>query len=229
MSGNKILILEDDETMASELKLFLKIQGYECDTINDGLLLFEQDLKKYCVFILDINVPTINGIDVCKMLRENDKLTPILMLTAYSDVSNKVTALDNGADDYLVKPFHFDELLARLKALLRRSATVESEADVVHTVEDLVLNTADMTVSRGGKAISLTPKEYKLLELLVLSKGQTLSKQFITSKVWDLNFETGTNTIEVYINFLRSKIDKGFDVKLIHTRPGYGYFLKRID
>jgi DNA-binding response OmpR family regulator len=229
MSESNILILEDDLTMASELKLFLDSQNYSCDLVHDGYSLFERDLQKYCLFILDINVPNLNGIQVCEKIRAQDPSTPILMLTAYGAVSDKVTAFNCGADDYLVKPFHFIELVARLKALLRRSVSASPDQTHRYQVEDLVLNTENMTVERGGRPITLTPKEYKLLELLVKANGQTLSKQLITSKVWDMNFDTGTNTIEVYINFLRSKIDKGFDVKLIHTRPGYGYFLKRAE
>jgi DNA-binding response OmpR family regulator len=148
------------------------------------------------------------------------------MLTAYSDVQDKVQALNYGADDYLVKPFHLDELSARIKALLRRSAQPLQEPDTIFQVADLVINTTEMKVSRGGKPITLTPKEYRLLELLAKQGGRTVSKQTIAEQVWDIHFETGTNTIEVYISFLRNKVDKGFDVPLIHTRAGYGYYLK---
>lgn len=228
MSLAKILLLEDDTTMASEVKLFLENQGYECCVVHDGALLFKEDLKQVDLYLLDINVPTYNGMQVCKKIREYDKASPILMLTAYGAVADKVKALEFGADDYLVKPFHFEELLARIKALLRRSKAGD-ENDITYKIEDLLINTTQMSVSRGDKKISLTPKEYKLLELLAASNGRIVSKQLIASKVWDANFETGTNTIEVYINFLRSKVDKGFGHKLIHTKPGYGYYLKRLD
>jgi len=178
------------------------------------------------LYILDINVPSLNGIEVCKRIRETDQTTPVLMLTAYGGVEDKVQALEHGADDYLVKPFHLVELLARIKALLRRGKSPQQASETVFTIEDLVINVTEMRVHRAGKEIMLTPKEYKLLELLAYAKGRTVSKQTIAEQVWDLNFETGTNTIEVYISFLRNKIDKGFDTTLIHTRPGFGYYLK---
>ncbi len=228
MAIANILILEDDVTMASEVKLFLNSQDFECQIVDDGGLLFKEDLSRFNLFLLDINVPTYNGMQVCKKIRDYDKTSPILMLTAYGAISDKVKALEFGADDYLVKPFHFEELLARIKALLRRSK-VDDENDLIYKVEDLLINTTQMSVTRSDKKIALTPKEYKLLELLAASNGRVVSKQLIASKVWDANFETGTNAIEVYINFLRSKVDKGFDHKLIHTKPGYGYYLKRLD
>ncbi len=222
-----ILLLEDDLKLASEVKIFLTAENYHCDVVYDGLLFSEQSGRKYYhLYILDINVPNINGIEVCKRLRILDALTPVLMLTAYCGVQDKVQALNYGADDYLVKPFHLDELLARVKALLRRSNNPQKEVTKMYEVGDLVIDAAEMRVRRAGKEIALTPKEYKLLELLVLSAGKTVSKQTIAEEVWDINFETGTNTIEVYISFLRNKIDKGFKTPLIHTRPGYGYYLK---
>jgi len=195
--------------------------------VYDGLVfLKQQKIKEYQLYILDINVPSLNGIEICKKIREEDKTTPILMLTAYSAIDDKVEALNYGADDYLVKPFHFEELNARLKALFRRTAGANSAEAITYKIADLELFPDEMKVSRAGNPINLTPKEYKLLELLIKSKGRTVSKQTIAEDVWDINFETGTNTIEVYINFLRNKVDKGFEKKLIHTRPGYGYYLK---
>lgn len=223
----RILLLEDDYKMSQEIQQYLNNQSYHCDVVYDGLVfLKQQKLNDYQLYILDINVPSLNGIEICKKIREEDKTTPILMLTAYSAIDDKVEALNYGADDYLVKPFHFEELNARLKALLRRTgANIESE-DLSFKIADLEMFPLEMIVCRAGVPINLTPKEYKLLELLIKSKGRTVSKQTIAEDVWDINFETGTNTIEVYINFLRNKIDKGHDKKLIHTRPGYGYFLK---
>ena len=168
----------------------------------------------------------MNGLDVCKKIRETDRHTPILMLTAFGEVNDKVDALNKGADDYIVKPFHFDELMARINALLRRSGQQHTDPDAFIQIDDLVINTSQLTVSRAGKNIELTPKEFKLLELLAQAKGRPVSKQTISEQVWDINFDTGTNTIEVYVNFLRNKIDKGFSTKLIHTRPGFGYFMK---
>lgn len=223
----KILLLEDDYKMSQEIQQYLQNQSYDCDVVYDGLVfLKQQKLNKYSLYILDINVPSLNGIDVCKKIREEDNSTPILMLTAYSAVDDKVEALNYGADDYLIKPFHFEELLARIKALIRRTSGINSLENPIYKIADLELFSEEMKVSRAGIPINLTPKEYKLLELLFKSKGKTISKQIIAEEVWDINFETGTNTIEVYINFLRNKIDKGYEKKLIHTRPGYGYFLK---
>ena len=223
----KILLLEDDFKLATEVRRFFEKKGDHCEIIYDGLLFFRQAVQAdYDLYLLDINVPSLNGLDVCRKIRETDPQTPILMLTAYSDVQDKVKALDFGADDYLVKPFHLEELNARAKALARRSLQPQNIPDKIYQVADLVINTTEMKVSRGGQEITLTPKEYKLLELLAKQGGRTVSKQTIAEQVWDIHFETGTNTIEVYISFLRNKIDKGADTPLIHTRAGYGYYLK---
>jgi DNA-binding response OmpR family regulator len=223
----KILILEDDYKMGAELRQFFINKSFICDQVYDGLLFFKQtELADYDLYILDVNVPGINGLEVCKRVRQSNRAIPILMLTAYSAVEDKVTALEFGADDYLVKPFHLEELLARVNALLRRSAHSVIEEKHVFEIEDLIINTADQKVTRSGKEIVLTPKEYRLLELLASAQGRTVSKQTIASKVWDINFETGTNTIEVYINYLRNKVDKGFERSLIQTRAGFGYYLK---
>lgn len=226
MKRPAILLLEDDIKLCTEIKFFLDRHHYDCSAVYDGISFLKQkSLHRYQLYILDINTPGLNGIEVCKKIREEDSRTPILMLTAYSAVEDKVQALNFGADDYLVKPFHFDELDARLKALLRRTSVVKPMENV-YRIGDLVIDAAERRVSRGNKEIHLTPKEYKLLELLAESGGQTISKRTIAEQVWDINFETGTNTVEVYISFLRNKIDKGFAYPLIHTRAGYGYYLK---
>lgn len=222
-----ILLLEDDFKLALEIKKFLERHHYTCEVVYDGLVFFKEAVRdNYDLYILDINVPSRNGIDVCQRIRATDATTPVLMLTAYSDIEDKVKALSLGADDYLVKPFHLDELLARIKALLRRTGSKIQANDTIYSILDMEINATEMRVSRAGKEITLTPKEYKLLELLAKNKGRTVSKQTIAEQVWDINFETGTNTIEVYISFLRNKIDRGFDTQLIHTRAGYGYYLK---
>ena len=222
-----ILLLEDDPKLANEIRQYFVAKGCLCDIAYDGQAVFNfTPDNKYDIFILDINVPSISGLEVCRMIRQQDRSTPILMLTAFGDVNDKVEALNIGADDYLVKPFHFDELTARINALIRRSGQQQTDPDDLIEIEDLVINTSQMSVSRGGQPIELTPKEFKLLELLARAKGRPVSKQTISEQVWDINFDTGTNTIEVYINFLRKKIDKGHEEKLIHTRPGFGYFLK---
>jgi DNA-binding response OmpR family regulator len=223
----KILLLEDDPKLANEISQYFNSKGFDCDVAFDGVLLLKQRKQIVAdIYILDINVPSLNGLQVCKQIREEDKSTPILMLTAFGDVSDKVEALYLGADDYMVKPFHFDELLARVNALLRRSGRPQTEEEEIIVVEDLTINSSQMMVTRADKEIELTPKEFKLLELLAKAKGRPVSKQTISEQVWDINFDTGTNTIEVYINFLRNKVDKGHAVKLINTRPGFGYYLK---
>lgn len=223
---SKILLLEDDPVLSKETKTFLVQKGFVCDCVFDGDTFFRQ-LRghQYDVFLLDINVPKINGLDVCRQIRETDSTTPILMLTAYSDIQDKIDAFEYGADDYLTKPFHFDELYARVLAVLRRSSKPQEKDDLL-VVEDLVINLTEQTVTRSGERIELTPREYQLLVFLAQAKGRVLSKQTISDQVWDIHFDTQTNTIEVYINFLRRKIDKNFPLKLIHTRPGYGYYLK---
>ncbi|HEY4323534.1 MAG TPA: response regulator transcription factor [Mucilaginibacter sp.] len=221
-----ILLLEDDYKMSNEIKIFLNSRELICDIVYDGALFFKHlQIKKYDLYILDVNVPLLNGMEVCKKIRMTDKSKPVLMLTAYSDVENKIIAFESGADDYLVKPFHLEELTARVKALLRRSYPPENNGRII-TVGDLVVYTDEMKVTRAGKGITLTPKEYKLIELLALAEGKPVSKQTIAAKVWGINFETGTNTIEVYINYLRKKIDKGQSRALLHTRAGVGYYLQ---
>jgi len=222
----KILLLEDDFKLSSEIKLFLKDKHFECDAVYDGNLFLKQFTSGgYGLFILDINVPGVNGLEVCAMVRNTDKSTPIIMLTAFGQIEDKIEAFNNGADDYLVKPFHFDELFIRINSLMRRNLNPQQSDEIIR-IEDLEINVSEMKVFRANSEISLTPKEYQLLLLLAKAKGKPVSKPTISDSVWDLNFETGTNTIEVYINFLRKKIDKNFDVKLIHTRPGFGYYLK---
>jgi len=176
---------------------------------------------------LDVNVPGLNGIEVCKQIRNENKNLPILMLTAYGEVENKVTAFNNGADDYLVKPFHFDELFVRLNALLRRKEIPQTNVNQFK-LADLTIEFDTMQVTRKGVEISLSPKEYKLLSILANANGRVLSKNYIAEQLWDYHIETNQNTIEVYINFLRKKIDKDNLNKLIHTKVGFGYYLKGV-
>lgn len=176
--------------------------------------------------VLDVNLPYKNGLALCKEFRSINRSIPIIMLTALGEVQDKVDAFNVGADDYIVKPFHFDELFARIKALLKRSdASTETSVKKIE-VEDLVIDFITKTVTRSGTEIPLTAKEFALLALLAQNRGKVISKTEILEKVWDLNFDTGTNTIEVYISFLRNKIDKPFEEKLIQTKPGFGYFIK---
>lgn len=224
-SNYRILLAEDEPKLGEVVKHELVRQGYDTDVAIDGASaekLFKQNT--YSLVLLDINLPGKNGIELCKQFRAESKDVPIIMLTALDQIQDKVKAFELGADDYIVKPFHFDELFARIKVFLKR-AEISFEKIVI---ADLEIDIANKAVTRGGKAIELTSKEFKLLVLLAKAKGRIISKQEILEKVWDLSFDTGTNTIEVYISFLRNKIDKPFETKLIHTKQGFGYFIKEI-
>ncbi len=222
----KALLLEDDPTLSKEVKRLLESKLIHCDAVYDGETFFrQQSLEDYTIYLLDINVPLRNGIEVCKKIRESDTQSSILMLTAYGDISDKSDAYKAGADDYLVKPFHFEELYLRIQSLHKRKGqTALTEKNIV--IGDLEIYVQEKKVKRKDDWIALSPKEYQLLLLLANAGGRTVSKQTIAEKVWDIQFDSNLNTIEVYINFLRKKIDKNYDEKLIHTRAGYGYFLK---
>ncbi len=221
-----ILLLEDDAALAAEVVKFFKGKNITCDAVYDGSLVIKQlQLKPYLLAILDINVPGINGLEVCKQVRTVNKNIPILMLTAYGEIEDKINAFEKGADDYLVKPFHFEELLIRVNALIRRSDKPQLQHAVIE-VGDLQIDVVNMQVKRSNTLISLTPKEFKLLLILAEANGKVLSKKMIADRLWEDHIETNQSTIEVYINFLRNKIDKQFEEKLIHTKVGFGYFLK---
>ncbi len=218
--------MEDDLILSAELSKFLEDNNFKVKRVYDGnLFLSEVKQNNYELFLLDINVPKTNGLEVCEKIREEDKNTPIIMISAYGDLSDKKDAFNRLADDYLVKPFQFEELLMRMNSLIRRRSSDKNVSEKIITIEDLKINKTEQKVFRKGKEIILTVKEFQLLLLLAENPGKTFSKQQISEMVWQHNFNTNTNTVEVYINFLRKKIDKGFDVKLIHTRSGFGYFL----
>jgi len=222
----KILLLEDDLILAKEIREYLITNQMECDVAHDGNIFLDNCSKQsYNTYLLDINVPKLNGNEVCKKIRETDKKIPIIMLTAYGEIEDKKEAFRYGADDYLVKPFNLEELLLRINALNRRSSQ-ENEPNEIITIHDLEINVTDNTVIRNGVEIILTPKEYKLLLLLAQANGKVISKKTIADKLWDYHIETNQNTIEVYINFLRKKIDKTSSQKLIHTKVGFGYYLR---
>ena len=219
-----ILLLEDDHVLSSELVKFLESHHFHSKATYDGdSFLNEMKAKKYDLYLLDINVPRINGLEVCERIRTADLTTPVIMISAYGDLPDKKEAFSRLADDYLVKPFQFEELLLRIRSQLRRNRVPMSDEVII--VEDLVINKTDQKVFRDGREISLTVKEFQLLVYLAEAQGRTVSKQQITENVWEHNFNTNTNTVEVYINFLRKKIDRDFDTKLIHTRLGFGYYL----
>lgn len=223
----KIGIAEDDQKIAELLKSALEENDYQVLTAANGIDALDLFLGEgFNLLIIDVMMPGLNGIQLCKHLRENAVQTPMLMLTAMGTIDDKVTGLEAGADDYLVKPFHLKELLARVAALLRRQPLIETETDHKLYFEDLVLNTYNKEVSRGGKPIELSAKEFILLELFMRNPNRLLSRQFIAEQAWDISFETGTNVIDVYINFLRKKIERDFERKLIHTKINMGYILK---
>ncbi|HEY9045191.1 MAG TPA: response regulator transcription factor [Ohtaekwangia sp.] len=225
----KILVIEDEQKVAAFLKSGLEEQGYEVQLAYDGYTGEKLALNKdYQLILLDVIIPHTNGLELCKKIRTVKPSVPILMLTALGTTDDKVTGFDAGADDYLVKPFEFKELLARIKALTKRrkdTAQPESEANIL-TVADLQLNLDKKIAIRGDKSIPLTAKEFSLLEFLMLNKGRVLSKAEIAERVWEVTFDTGTNVVEVYVNILRKKIDKEFTRKLIHTRIGLGYVIQ---
>jgi two-component system copper resistance phosphate regulon response regulator CusR len=221
----RILLAEDEVKLGQVIKDEFTRNGYKVDLALNGADAAKHFSEHvYSIVILDINLPGKSGLVLCKEFRAKNKKVPILMLTAIGEVNEKVIAFDNGADDYLVKPFHFDELLARVKSLIKRTTVVLDETNII--VEDLEIDFSSKTANRSGIEINLTSKEFTLLVLLAKNKGKVISKQEILEKVWDLSFDTGTNTIEVYISFLRNKVDKPFEKKLIHTKPGFGYYLK---
>ncbi len=222
----KILIVEDEPKLAAHVKKGLEEQSYEVEVAFDGAMGKRMALSNcYDVIIMDVNLPKMNGFDVATALREAKLKTPILMLTALGTMEDKLTGFDSGADDYLVKPFEFRELLARLRALYKRSSEAPLQATVLK-IADLELNLGDKTVKRGGKKLDLTAKEFSLLEYFMRNRGRVVSRVDIAEKVWEINFDTGTNVIDVYVNFLRKKVDKNFPVKLIHTVVGMGYIMK---
>ena len=220
-----ILLVEDEPKVADFIKKGLEEQHYVVELAYDGLFGERLALEnEYDLIILDVILPNINGLELCKRIRKFKLDVPILMLTALGTTQDKLLGFDSGADDYLVKPFHFEELLARIKALSRRKHLVTPA--IVYTIKDLVVDSYRKTVFRSGKEIILTAKEFSLLELLITNKNRVLSRTYIAEAVWGIDFNRGTNVIDVYINYLRSKIDKGFSVALIHTVIGMGYVLK---
>lgn len=222
-----ILIVEDERRLAEILKAGFEEHGFEANIATDGHTgrTMAQD-SRYDLIILDINLPFVTGYELCREIRLRDPDVPIIMLTALGTSENKLTGFDAGADDYVVKPFDFMELLARVKVFLRRSAPTELVEDEILRVDDLQINISQKTVHRAGNTLELTSKEFALLEYLARHSGKVITRQEIAEKIWGLNFDTGTNYIDVYINYLRRKIDRDYPVKLIHTRVGLGYVLK---
>src|SRR5437879_11349971 len=220
----RLLLVEDDARIARFVAKGLREQAYAVDVANTGDdALYQAAINTYDLVILDVMIPGRNGFEVCRELRKSGQRMPILMLTARDAVEDRVTGLDHGADDYLTKPFEFRELLARLRALLRRSGELRPHRIAV---EDLVLDTAAQAAARGGRQIPLTTKEYALLEYLARNAGRVVGREEISEHVWDETFDPFTNTIEVYVNRLRRKIDERGAKPLIHTRRGAGYMIR---
>ena len=223
----RILVVEDEPEAAAVLAKGLREHTYAVDVAADGKAALEQaDTNDYDLVVLDVLLPGISGLEVCRRLRAEGVAAPILMLTARGDPDQRVEGLDVGADDYLSKPYHFPELLARIRALLRRGPAL---APSVLNVEDLAIDTRARRVSRGGRLVQLTAKEYALLEYMARRQGDVVGRADIAEHVWDDSFDPMSNLIEVYVQRLRRKIDDGHDVKLLQTRRGAGYALRAAD
>jgi len=222
----RILLIEDEVKTLQSLRQGLEEHSWTVDIAYDGTTgkrLAEQNV--YDVIVSDIILPGMNGLELCKSLRRAGLTTPFLLLSALGETDDKVAGLEAGADDYLGKPFDFREFVARIKALSRRPGSALATESLLHYA-DIELDTDAKTVRRAGKTINLTPREFALLEFLLRHPGKVLSKTEISEKVWDVDFDTGTNVVEVYVNYLRNKVDKGFECKLIHTVFGQGYVLR---
>lgn len=222
-----ILIIEDDQRVAQLIQRGLEEQDFTVSVAYDGLSGKKLALQnEYSLIITDIVLPKMDGIDLCKEVRQIKPDMPIIMLTALGTTDDKVEGFDAGADDYLVKPFEMRELLVRIRALLKRNVKISQNTGFILRYAELEMNLHTKLVRRGTKDINLTPKEFKLLEYMLQNPERVLSRVEIAEKVWDTHFDTGTNFIDVYINYLRKKIDKDFDRKLIHTKSGMGFILK---
>lgn len=226
MSGGNILIIEDESKVAAFIKAGLEEVGYVTDIAYDGLIGKSKALSgNFDLIILDINLPVINGFHLCSQIRESNTAIPILMLTAMGRMEDKLQGFESGADDYLPKPFDFKELLARIKALLKRNAQIPTITGSIK-IADLIIDRDAKTVSRSGLSINLSSKEYNLLEYLALNKGKVISRAELLQRVWGPKQDVNSNVVDVYVNFLRNKMDANFPVQLIHTRVGLGYVLK---
>lgn len=222
----KILLVEDEPPLASFVKKGFAHEGYDLTVAYDGRTgwsLYEQ--QPYDLVILDVNLPYVNGVELCRRIRTHSRLVPVLLLTALDSLDDKEAGFAAGADDYLVKPFEFRELLMRARALTQRYAAASGERRELR-MADLVLDLDAKTVARAGQRIDLTTREYSLLEHLLRNRGRVVSRVDIAERVWDLDFDTTTNVIDVYVSYLRKKLDRDFSPKLIHTVVGMGYVMR---
>jgi two-component system, OmpR family, copper resistance phosphate regulon response regulator CusR len=227
MDQRKILLVEDEQKIADALKMGLTENGYDVETAYDGNIgwkLFEQ--YSFDLIILDINLPGITGYELCKRIRSRNAQVPVIMLTALNSLNDKIEGYDAGADDYIIKPFEFKELLMKMRVLLKRSSHQNVPVGTILKAGDLEMNLDNKEVKRDDTVINLTAKEFQLLEYLMRNKNRVVSRSDIAINVWDIDFDTNTNVIDVYINYVRNKVDKKFDRKLIYTQVGMGYILK---
>lgn len=222
----RVLVVEDDQVLSKNVSEALTAEGMNTQVVYDGLLA-DRLLKREhfdCV-IMDVNMPGMSGFDLCKSFRQVNTTTPVIMLTAFCELEDKVRGFDCGADDYLTKPFYMRELVLRIRSLVKRINSNGTPMSAVVSAGDIVLDDSKKTVSRQGQNISLTQREFQILRTLMKRKGEVVSKAELVEQIWGSAFGTNTNTIEVYINFLRNKIDRPFQTQLIKTKVGFGYFL----
>ncbi|MBX2984525.1 MAG: response regulator transcription factor [Bacteroidia bacterium] len=227
----KVLIIEDDPTLNKNIRDALESENIHAVSVFDGLLAEKMLQKdKFSCVVLDVNLPGKNGYDLCSTFRTFDSTTPVLMLTAFGDLDDKVKGFDCGVDDYLTKPFFMRELIVRIQALVKRSASNKSSTQEGNSmiIGDISINLIAKSVLRQGKEVNLTPKEYQILVRLCKTQGEVVSKSELVAEIWGHSFDANTNTIEVYINFLRNKIDKPFGKNSIKTKVGYGYYIDMI-
>jgi len=223
METVKILIVEDEQRLADVLQKQFEEHGFSVDIASDGYIGKQMvETKFYNLIILDINLPLINGYDLCEEIRKTNSEIPIIMLTALGTSDNKVLGFEVGADDYVLKPFDFRELLARVNVFLRRSDTINNTERL--SIADLEMDMKTKAVTRAHNKIDLTAKESLLLETFLKNKEKLLTREFIIEQVWGIDFDPGTNIIDVYVNYLRKKIDKEYEPKLIHTKFGFGFY-----
>ncbi len=228
MNEIHLLIVEDEQRLAEVLKRQLQEAGFNADIATDGYLGKEMaEKKQYQLIVLDINLPLINGYDLCKEIRKTNQQVPIIMLSALSTFDNKVVGFEAGADDYVTKPFDIRELIARINVFLKRADTI-TLVDKLY-IADLEMDLNTKVVTRSQKKIDLTNKESRLLEVFLKNKGKLLSREYILEQVWGLDFEPNTNIIDVYVNYLRKKIDKHFEQKIIHTKFGFGFYCNEVE
>jgi two-component system, OmpR family, copper resistance phosphate regulon response regulator CusR len=223
MNEIRILIVEDEHRLAEIMKKQLEECGFYVDVAFDGYMGKKMvGIGQYSLILLDINLPLINGYDLCKEIRATNTNTPIIILTANGTADNKVAGFEVGADDYVIKPYDFRELLARINVFLRRSDKIKTNEKLC--IADLEMDMSTKTVTRSNNKIDLTAKESSLLEMFLINKEKLLSREFIIEKVWGIDFDPSTNIIDVYVNYLRKKIDKDYEPKLIHTKFGFGFY-----